>query len=200
METLNERKLKNLLFESFTTEKFLQWFYDNEEILENNHSKFYHFVLKDWDILILPKTNELKNAIKSHLVGEKLYSFWEIEFLLVQILYSQESAHYASRLYSEYYEDKNFPFLNSIADLIVLYCYDKESIGLPPLTNNVRKFVNESFLYLKIVSECHRLVQYLKDYPNNKGNRIWKLDESLEFRKERFKNLFLWYTTELKKY
>lgn len=180
-------------------EIFLQWYYENEKLIESNHEKFIETAFADWDILALPKSNDLKTMIKQHLIGDRLYEYWEIEFYLERILEPQNSIGYGCRLYSEYFEDKNNLFLNSFCDLIVLYCYDKKVLNLPPLNTSSREKVNSNILYPKIISECKTILKRLKNYPENKEDSFWTHSPNIDEMQNDFNNVLNWYRREIKK-
>ena len=198
MNTINHNTLKAILFESFSKETFLQWYYDNEQLLESNHAEFFESISAYWELSSLPDLESIKDLIKYKLIGQTLFEFWEMEFYLKEILKAENSVSYGRKLYSEYYEDKNNAFLNSISDLIVLYCYNKESLGLPPLDSPERQKVNRDKLYPKIMSECKIILPFFDNYPKNQGDPFWTQQKSFNDLKDDFQQTLDWYKNELK--
>lgn len=198
LNTINYNTLKLVLFDSFSNETFLQWFYENEKMIELRHKEFYESILADWEFSILPNLNSIRDLIKYKLIGQSVYEIWEIEFYLTKIHKDESSVLYCRRLYSEYYEDKSNSFLNSICDLIVLYCYDNEGLGLPGLDFMKRKKVNTEKVYPKIIEECKTLLAVIQNYPENKENPFWRLQKNYDVKKNDFEKILNWYKSELK--
>ena len=144
MDRLDHDTLKTILFESFSEENFLQWFYENEKTIEDNHKEFHELLSADWNLSILPDLDRIRELIQYKLIGQSVYDMWEIEFYLKRILEGEKTEFYCRRLYSEHYEDKGNTFLNAICDLIVLYCYNNKGLGLPSLESEQRSKVNST--------------------------------------------------------